>query len=424
MDPLSFPILLDKYLTDALTPAEEQVFFALLELAPNQEILRQAIDARAEGKDYSEGRSWGTSDYEGLERAIRAQDTARASAGQKAGEALVEASEVLAQEAGEAPAQAPRARPLYPRFAAAAAAVVLLLGVGTLWVVSRKPHPGAPRTLAQATSAPVHPASDKAILQLGNGGTIILDSAHTGVLASQGGIRVIKTDSGQLRYQGSSTGAVVYNQISTPRGGQYQLVLPDGSKIWLNAASSIRFPTAFTGGQRIVSITGEAYFEIAPDKTKPFSVRAGGVTVDVLGTHFDVMAYADEAATKTTLLEGSVRVKKGAEERLLSPGQQALAETGLNAGASASVLSVENVDTAQAVAWKNGLFEFDHLDLGTIMRQISRWYDVDVDYEADYSGSKFSGGINRSLNLSVVLRMLDKDGIHSRLENGKVILIH
>ena len=381
MDPLSFPILLDKYLTDALTPAEEQVFFALLELAPNQEILRQAIDARAEGKDYSEGRPWGTSDYEGLERAIRAQT--------------------------------PRVRSLYPRFAAAAAAVVLLLGVGTLWVVSRKPHPGAPRTLAQAASAPVHPASDKAILQLGNGGTIILDSAHNGVLASQGGIRVIKTDSGQLRYQGSSTGAVVYNQISTPRGGQYQLVLPDGSKIWLNAASSIRFPTAFTGGQRIVSITGEAYFEIAPDKTKPFSVRAGGVTVDVLGTHFDVMAYADEAATKTTLLEGSVRVRKDGVERLLSPGQQVL-EAG----------PVQAVDTAQVVAWKNGLFEFDHLDLGTIMRQISRWYDVDVRYEGVDSAARFDGGISRKLDLPDVLHLLEGSGIRFKLENRTLTVIH
>ena len=422
MDPLSFPILLDKYLTDALTPAEEQVFFALLELAPNQEILRQAIDARAEGKDYSEGRPWGTSDYEGLERAIRAQDTARASAGQKAGKTLVEASEVLAQEASEAPAQAPRVRPLYPRFAAAAAAVILLLGVGTLWI-SRKPH-NIIVPPPQAASAPVHPASDKAILQLGNGGTIILDSAHNGVLASQGGVRVIKADSGQLRYQGSSTGTVVYNQISTPRGGQYQLVLPDGSKIWLNAASSIRFPTAFTGGQRIVSITGEAYFEIAPDKTKPFSVRAGGVTVEVLGTHFDVMAYADEAATKTTLLEGSVRVKKGAEERLLSPGQQALAETGLNAGAGASVLSVENVDTAQAVAWKNGLFEFDHLDLGTIMRQISRWYDVDVRYEGVDSAARFDGGISRKLDLPDVLHLLEGSGIRFKLENRTLTVIH
>ena len=214
MDPLSFPILLDKYLTDALTPAEEQVFFALLELAPNQEILRQAIDARAEGKDYSEGRPWGTSDYEGLERAIRAQDTARASAGQKAGKTLVEASEVLAQEASEAPAQAPRVRPLYPRFAAAAAAVILLLGVGTLWI-SRKPH-NIIVPPPQAASAPVHPASDKAILQLGNGGTIILDSAHNGVLASQGGVRVIKADSGQLRYQGSSTGMAVESDL--PKG--------------------------------------------------------------------------------------------------------------------------------------------------------------------------------------------------------------
>ena len=202
------------------------------------------------------------------------------------------------------------------------------------------------------------------------------------------------------------------------------MVLPDGSKIWLNAASSIRFPTAFTGGQRTVSITGEAYFEIAPDKTKPFSVRAGGVTVDVLGTHFDVMAYADEAATKTTLLEGSVRVRKGEEERLLSPGQQALAETGLNAGASASVLFVENVDTAQAVAWKNGLFEFDHLDLGTIMRQISRWYDVDVRYEGVDSAARFDGGISRKLDLPDVLHLLEGSGIRFKLENRTLTVIH
>lgn len=399
MDPLSFPILLDKYLTDALTPAEEQVFFALLELAPNQEILRQAIDARAEGKDYSEGRPLGTSDYEGLERAIRAQGAVRASA---------------AQASGETPAQTSRVRPLYPRFAAAAAAVILLLGAGAFWI-SRK----SPTIAPHLQTALVHPATDKAILQLGNGGTIVLDSAHNGVLASQGGVRVIKTDSGQLTYEGT-TDAVVYNQISTPRGGQYQLVLPDGSKVWLNAASSVRFPTAFTGGQRIVSITGEAYFEIAPDKTKPFSVRAGGVTVEVLGTHFDVMAYADEAATKTTLLEGSVRVRKGSANRLLSPGQQALAETGPNA----AVLFVQTVDTAQAVAWKNGLFEFDHLDLGTIMRQISRWYDVDVRYEGVDSAARFDGGISRKLDLPDVLHLLEGSGIRFKLENRTLTVIH
>jgi len=267
-------------------------------------------------------------------------------------------------------------------------------------------------------------------------------------------------DSGELSYQGGVTapqgdtpGAqtaaapAIYNTISTPRGGQYQLVLPDGTRVWLNAASSLRFPTAFTGSDRTVSMTGEVYFEVAPDKVRPFHVQVNDMTVDVLGTHFNVMAYGDEAAVKTTLLEGSVKVKAGDQERLLIPGQQASlgnraapgapqaggaqsdavqrASTG-NPGAprpAAEKLSVQTADVQQAIAWKNGFFEFENMDLGTIMRQISRWYDVDISYETQDTAARFGGGISRKLDLPDVLRLLEVNGVHFRLDKRTLTVI-
>jgi ferric-dicitrate binding protein FerR (iron transport regulator) len=210
---------------------------------------------------------------------------------------------------------------------------------------------------------------------------------------------------------------VLYNTLTTPRGGQYQLTFPDGSRVWLDAASSIKYPTAFTGKVREVEMTGEAYFEIAKNTRMPFVVKAGGTTTTVLGTHFNINAYDDERTLITTLLEGSVKFGCGKEEKVLHPGQQAV----LNAETRS--FTVKDADTYQAVAWKNGQFDFDDKDLPAIMRQISRWYNIDINFQSTYDGATFGGGISRQLNLSHVLRLLDKSGVHTRLEDHKLIIL-
>jgi ferric-dicitrate binding protein FerR (iron transport regulator) len=216
----------------------------------------------------------------------------------------------------------------------------------------------------------------------------------------------------------SSPMPLQYNTLSTPRGGTYQLVLPDGSKVWLNAASSIRYPTAFTAKQRQVEMTGEVYFEIAPRKNQPFKVKVNEMEVDVLGTHFDINAYTDESAIKTTLLTGKVKVKGGEQVRMLTAGQQ------VRLNRQGQLNLIRHVDVASVVAWKRGLFYFDNADLPTIMRQLSRWYDIAVVYKAGSdSGRRFNGQVFRSLNLSQVLKVLELGGIHFRLEAKKLIVL-
>jgi ferric-dicitrate binding protein FerR (iron transport regulator) len=265
----------------------------------------------------------------------------------------------------------------------------------------------------------VLPGGNRALLTLANGSSIVLDSAADGILAQQGNTRIKKLNGGQIVYSvpGMKPEAVFYNVLTTPRGGQYRLALPDGSQVWLNAASSIRYPTAFTGRERRVEITGEAYFEIAKNPQMPFYVKVNDMQVEVLGTHFNVMAYANEDAVRTTLLEGSVKVNRGSSTVFLKPGQQsALGEKG-------AVSVIDGADTEEAVAWKNGLFEFDNVSIETVLRQISRWYDVDVQYEGNTMPSHFGGQISRYSNLSQVLKILELSGIHFRIEGKRLIVL-
>jgi ferric-dicitrate binding protein FerR (iron transport regulator) len=265
----------------------------------------------------------------------------------------------------------------------------------------------------------VAPGTNKAVLTLAGGTIIVLDSAHSGRLTRQGGAGVIKLDNGRLAYTtlNEKPDVVVYNTLTTPRGGQYQLTLQDGSRVWLDAASSIKYPTTFSGDTREVEITGEAYFEIADNPRMPFVVKTGGTKTTVLGTHFNIDAYEDEKTLIITLLEGTVKFACGKEEKILRPGQQAALD------ASTRSFTLQKADTYQAVAWKNGQFDFDNKDLPAIMRQISRWYDVDITYQSTYSGAKFGGGISRQLNLSHVLQLLDKSGVHTRLDNRQLIIL-
>ena len=261
------------------------------------------------------------------------------------------------------------------------------------------------------------PGGNKAILTLADGSTVILDDAKNGVLAQQGDTKVIKLNGGKLNYDASAgANEVLYNTISTPRGGKYQIELPDGSQVWLNAESSLRFPTAFIGKERKVEISGEAYFEITKNKAMPFTVRAQDADVVVLGTHFNIMAYTNETSLKTTLLEGSVKFIKNRIVNILKPGQQSqLLKSG-------GVKVVGGVDVDEVVAWKNGTFNFNGTDIGTVIRQLSRWYDVEAVYKGDVD-ELFYAEIPRSTKLSDVLKALELTGkVRFEIDGRRIIV--
>jgi transmembrane sensor len=265
----------------------------------------------------------------------------------------------------------------------------------------------------------VPPGRNKAILTLADGSSIVLDDAKDGAITQQGGVKIIKIG-GKLSYHTTNklSNEIEYNTITTPRGGQYQLQLPDGSRVWINAASSLRFPTAFTGNERRVEINGEAYFEVAKNKSMPFIVKANDAEVQVLGTHFNVMAYDEEDVVNTTLLEGAVKFVSGDKISILKPGEQSqLSKNG-------QLKLVNDVDVDQVVAWKNGLFVFDNSELGTVMRQLSRWYDIDVVYRTKNVTTSFVGEIPRTSSLSDVLKVIELTSkLHFEILGKKVIVM-
>jgi ferric-dicitrate binding protein FerR (iron transport regulator) len=273
----------------------------------------------------------------------------------------------------------------------------------------------------------IEAGENKAILTLGDGSRIILDDAKNGILANQGGNSVLKAAEGEIVYSfineikdpltEDQQVPVIYNTIETPKGGKFQIVLPDGSKVWLNAASSLRFPTVFNGSKRQVELKGEAYFEVSHDKSKIFEVNTRNQVVQVLGTHFNINAYLDEPTVNTTLLQGSVRVSdlRTNISQLLKPGEQSQLSEQID------VINLK--DTNEAVAWKEGYFQFDEADIKTVMRQIERWYDVSVIYEGDLPNYRFGGEIERNLSLLQVLKVLEKTKVHFRLDGREVTVM-
>ncbi len=308
------------------------------------------------------------------------------------------------------------------RWSAVAAAVLLLFVAGWEWY---KNNPGErmekPPAMTVQYKNDIAPGGNKAVLILANGSAVVLDSAHNGVVARQGNMQILKLN-GRLSYNNlkeKQTEQVLYNTIVTPRGGQYQVVLPDGSKVWLNAASSLRFPVAFTGTEREVEITGEAYFEVAKNKDMPFVVKNGEMEVQVLGTDFNVNAYEDEPGIKVTLVEGSVRVAQADTHysQLIEPGQAAV----LSKSGSGNI-KVETADVEEATAWKNGLFVFNNTNIQSVMRQITRWYDTEVTYTGNIN-AHLNGMISRNTDLSRVLHMLELTGeAHFKVE-GKTVTV-
>ncbi|MBO9199790.1 MULTISPECIES: FecR family protein [Niastella] len=298
----------------------------------------------------------------------------------------------------------------------AAAAVLLITFATVLYLYINKPVAHSAGT-QPVTDNTIMPGSNKAILTLNDGRRISLTDAANGHIADQAGITVTKKADGQLFYTISESGAnetITFNTIETPRGGQYQVALPDGTKVWLNAATSLRFPTKFSATERIVYLDGEAYFEVAHNKNSPFKVAVNGQQVEVLGTHFNIMAYKDENTIRTTLLEGSVKLTAPVGSLLLEPGQQGYI--------AKSAFTHELVDVTIVTAWKNGLFKFNGIDLRTLMRQISRWYDIEVVYEPGVKDDVVFGSISRTADLTKLLHILELGGVHFK-QNGRKLIV-
>jgi transmembrane sensor len=304
-----------------------------------------------------------------------------------------------------------------------AAAVIILIGIGSYYVFFNKPA-GKVNPSEQVAMTDAAPGGNKAMLTLSDGSKINLNEAVDGQIASQSGIDISKVTDGQLVYAKQIAGNFsankpeIFNQITTPKAGQYQINLSDGTKVWLNSLSSIRFPAIFNGIERKVEITGEVYFEVAAYKLKnkkvPFRVVCNNQIIEVVGTHFNVNAYRDESVVKTTLLEGSVKVyalqgttgQVGAAVKL-KPGEQSILK---RTPSRVADIAVESVDTESAVAWQKGFFKFKDTDIQEVMRQLSRWYDLDVVYHGPLPQDQFTGYVSKRVTISNVLNILEEGG--------------
>ncbi len=297
---------------------------------------------------------------------------------------------------------------------AVAASILLVMGIGTLFFI-RNSNQSQEVVITPKLNDDREPGKTGAILTLSNGSKIVLDSVGNGLLVDQSNTAVSKKNGG-IVYTAGNDAQVVYNTMTTPRARQYNLELSDGTKVWLNASSSITFPTSFSANERKVILTGEAYFEVAKDKKRPFRVSVNDMQVNVLGTHFNINAYDDEAAVNTTLLEGSVLLTEKGKKVLLKPGQQAQKQK------SGAIIVNDNVNLDEVMGWKNGVFYFDNASLQTVLRQLSRWYDVDVEFEKGVPARIFEGEIQRNLQLSQVLKILEKNKVHFKID-GKILRV-
>ncbi|MCC7525514.1 MAG: FecR domain-containing protein [Chitinophagaceae bacterium] len=368
--------LLEQYAADATTPEETKELFGWIKNLNDDSVLKDKVKQlwlNPEGGELASETDWNTIYAKIMEPPVIGQ------------------------------------RRLRPRVAAAAV-ILVLLTAGSYWLFNMDAAEPMATVVEQVPRAELVPGGDKAVLTLSNGEQIILDGADKGTLTQEGNTRIIKLNDGQLSYSSTKGVAnkVMYNTISTPRGGQYQIVLADGSKVWLNAASSLRFPTSFSGEKRKVELTGEGYFEVAADASKPFMVTANELEVQVLGTHFNVNAYGDEDAVKTTLLEGSVRISKGDASNIIKPGEQAQIKN--DDKRKTPKILVQSVDADAVTAWKNGRFVFKGDNIQSVMRQLARWYDAEVSYSGNITDEEFVGVINRSRysKISDILDMMEK----------------
>ncbi|MHA4812047.1 FecR family protein [Flavitalea flava] len=310
------------------------------------------------------------------------------------------------------------------RWIAVAAAIIVILSVGGIYSILQKRNTINQVAGKEEVKFDAPPGRNVAVLTLGNGKQIELDSARNGTLEKQGNTRLLKqggalsyNSAGEAGITGTEASHSTYNMLTTPRGGQFQLTLADGTKVWLNAASSIRYPVNFDNRVRKVEVRGEVYMEVAKNPNKPFLVDAGdGMEIRVLGTNFNLNSYKEEKFRRTTLLEGSVEIITDKGNKLLKPGEQAQAD-------KEGSIHVEQVNTAAVVAWKNGLFNFNKSDIRSMMNQLARWYDIDVQYEGAMPEYLYGGEMERDLNLSQVVKILETTGIHVKTKNKTLVLM-
>ncbi len=308
----------------------------------------------------------------------------------------------------------PKKITLWSRWTAAAAVILITVGLSYYYVETIKQP-----NLKAEYGVDIVPGKNGATLTLANGKKILINDALSGNIAEQSGVKISKTEDGTIVYEISGeheqSGSTGYNTLTTTRGEQSKVRLPDGSFVFLNAASSLTYPASFAKlKQRKVALTGEGYFEVAKDKAHPFIVKSGNQEVEVLGTHFNINSYADEASQKTTLIEGSVKVSTGTLSKILIPGQQAaLSRDGKMATAT--------VDTETVIAWKNNQFLFDGENIQTLMRMVSRWYNVDIEYVGEVTNERFLGGVSKFDHVSKVLKSLESTGkVHFKIEGKKI----
>lgn len=308
------------------------------------------------------------------------------------------------------------------RLAGIAASFILLCSIAVYFFISdSKVQPKL--TQQEKPIEIIQPGDNRAVLTLANGKKIVLKEQNNGLLAEESGISVYKSETGILVYKigktSSKPNSKAWHTISTPNGGQYQVILEDGSKIWLNAASSITLPTTFGNKNREINISGEVYCEIAKDSKRPFSVNFGKQKVEVLGTHFNIKAYPEESYTEATLLEGSIKIAntQTLQSKILVPGQQAELIKKNNQ------LTVNQINTETVVAWKNGYFMFKKEPLESIMRQIARWYNVEIVYQADVSKKTFGGKISKFANVDQLLEVLSETGSVKFKTEGRRIIV-
>lgn len=313
---------------------------------------------------------------------------------------------------------------LYQKSWLKAVAAILIVSAGFgLFVMNRKIKTPVADVAQKQLSAPIVPGGNKATLTLSTGKIIQLDTANNGLIASAGKAKVLKKSNAQLVYAPSAHPSIadrvpVFNILSTPKGGIFQVVLPDGTKVWLNSASSLKFPVEFTGNERRVSLTGEAYFEVAKNKDKPFFVDMNNVQVRVLGTHFNIAAYQDDSDVTTTLLEGAVQVKSDKQLSAIKPGEQAVIDN------NTSTIRVKPANIEQTMAWKNGYFKFADEDIRSIMKKLSRWYDFDVEYRDEFPNVRLGGTFYRSKGISELLSYMEEVGkIHFKVEGRRIIVM-
>ena len=392
--------LIDRFLNGTITPEEKELLAKWILYDSDEKELLSMMQ-----------RSW--TDFE----------PGQAMPVERAGQLL----ESILGKAKEEPVQEPATIPMHRigwfrrpmrsyKLAAAVLVFVIITGAGLFFLL--KPPGSSPAAIA-SKDVPA-PSVSNAVLTLSNGRTIILDSAGKGNIATQRTTDVIKLGDGDIAYQANGRADhAEYNTLTVPRGSRIaHVTLSDGTRVWLNAGSSLHYPVAFTGAYREVAVTGESYFEVAQDKDHPFLVSKGNCAIQVLGTHFNINAYDEEGEIKVTLLEGSVRVTSGSGNSLLLPGQMAIMD------AKQKIDVLKSADVERVMAWKNGYFNFANADIRTVLRELSRWYNLELVFN-DVTNEKFHVEISRDIPLSKVLRILEMtDKVHFDISGNKVTVTH